>query len=238
MADVATAGRIAHDYHMDFMKWLSSLDELLYEVMSWLLFFPLTLWRAVVRPIGIMEQIAREAMLPDDQQYASVLSPPLFLALALLVGHTVATALGQTDAIIANRHGLAALVSDNASALVLRVIVFAAFPLFLAARLVRRQRITLDRGSLRQPFYAQCYPAAVFALALSVGSSLGLADHPWVRIAGHGIAAAGVLHFWAVETHWFAQVLGTGHIRAAGDVLLGMIKGTVFLTVVGFLFTR
>lgn len=32
---------------MDFMKWLNSLDELLYEVMSWLVFFPLTLWRAL-----------------------------------------------------------------------------------------------------------------------------------------------------------------------------------------------
>ena len=29
---------------MDLMKWLSSLDEFLYEVMSWLPFFPLTLY--------------------------------------------------------------------------------------------------------------------------------------------------------------------------------------------------
>jgi len=25
---------------MDFMKWLNSLDELLYEVISWLVFYP------------------------------------------------------------------------------------------------------------------------------------------------------------------------------------------------------
>lgn len=220
------------------MKWLNSLDELLYEVMSWLLFFPLTLWRAIFKPLAIMEEIDRQAALPDDQQYAALLSPPLFLALALLLGHTVATALGQTDAIIENKHGLAGLVSDNASALVLRVIVFAAFPLFLAARLVRRGAQTLDRTTLRQPFYEQCYPAAVFALGVSVGSSLGLDDHALVRTSGHWLSAASIIYFWSVETCWFAKLLDTGYVRAAADVLLGLLEGAVFLLVVGFLFTR
>lgn len=220
------------------MKWLNSLDELLYEVMSWLLFFPLTLTRAVFRPIGIMQQIERESALPDDQQYAAVLSPPLFLALALLLGHTVATALGQTDQIIDNRHGLAGMVSDNASALVLRVIVFAAFPLFLASRLVRQRKVGLDRGTLRQPFYEQCYPAAVFALAISVGSSLMLDTHVMARTAGHWLVTGGIVNFWLVETRWFALTLGIGHVRAAANVLLGMLEGALFLLAVAFLFTR
>lgn len=40
---------------MYFMKWLSSLDELLYEVISWLVFYPLTLWRTCTRPLGMMD---------------------------------------------------------------------------------------------------------------------------------------------------------------------------------------
>jgi hypothetical protein len=88
---------------MDFMKWLNSLDELLYEVMSWLLFFPITLWRSIVHPIRTMADIERQAALPEDAQYAAVLSPPLFLALALLLAHAASTALGQTDAIMASR---------------------------------------------------------------------------------------------------------------------------------------
>ncbi len=220
------------------MKWLNSLDELLYEVMSWLLFFPLTLWRALFRPLEVMSAVEREAELPNDQQYAASLSPPLFLALALLLAHTISTALGQTDHIIANNHGLAALVSDNASALVLRVIIFAAFPLFLGARLVRHRKIKLDRGSLRQPFYAQCYPAAIFALGISVGNSFGLDHHPWVSIAGHWLVAASTLNFWVIESRWFAQVLGVGFLRASGNVLLGLIEGAAFLLLVGFLFTR
>jgi hypothetical protein len=223
---------------MDFMKWLNSLDELLYEVMSWLLFFPLTLWRAVVHPVATMDQVEREAALPDDQQYAAMLSPPLFLAIALLIAHSIATALGQTDTIIASHHGLADLVNDNASALVLRVVVFAAFPLFLAARLVRKRGRALDRGSLRQPFYAQCYPAAVFALAVSTGTSLAIIQQPGVHAAGLILIVAGIVHFWAVESRWFAAVLAIGPIRAAANVALGLAEGMAFVLVIGFLFTR
>ena len=32
---------------MDFMKLLKSLEELLYEVVSWLVFYPLTLWHSL-----------------------------------------------------------------------------------------------------------------------------------------------------------------------------------------------
>jgi hypothetical protein len=223
---------------MDFMKWLNSLDELLYEVMSWLLFFPLTLRRAIFAPIGIMEDIVREAALPEDEQYAAIVSPPLFLALALLLTHAVATAMGQTDTIIANHHGLAGLVNDNASALVLRMVVFAAFPLFLAARLVRRRRLRLDRSTLQQPFYAQCYPAAVFALGTGIGTSLALYDHPTARIVGQLLAGLSVLNFWLVESRWFAKVLGIGVLRASGHVLIGMLEGAIFLFCIGFLFTR
>ncbi|MBW6532640.1 hypothetical protein KZ820_18005 [Sphingomonas sp. RRHST34] len=223
---------------MDFMKWLNSLDELLYEVMSWLLFFPLTLWRALFTPLGIMMQIEAEATLPDEKRYGSVLSPPLFLALALLLAHTVATALGQTDKIIANHHGLADLVNDNASALVLRVVVFASFPLFLAARMVRLLGSGLNRTSLQQPFYQQCYPAAIFALGTGLSASLGTDPHPTARAIGHWLAAATILNYWVVETRWFARVLHVGFFRAAGHVLLGLIEGAIFLIVVGFLFTR
>ena len=35
---------------MNFMAWLSSFDELIYEVMSWILFLPITLWRTLRHP--------------------------------------------------------------------------------------------------------------------------------------------------------------------------------------------
>jgi hypothetical protein len=223
---------------MDFMKWLNSLDELLYEVMSWILFFPVTLWRAAVQPFRTMEEIERQAALPEDQQYAALLSPPLFLALALLLAHSVATALGQTDEIVANQHGLASLVNDNASALALRMVVFAAFPLFLAARLVRGNGLRLDRLSLRQPFYEQCYPAAIFALGLSLGTSLAQLGVAGPQIAGQLTIAGSACYFLAVETRWFAVRRAIGYVRAFAQVMVGVLEGTAFMLFVGFLLTR
>lgn len=53
------------------MKWLNSLDELLFEVVSWLVFFPLTLWRTPVRPMAIMAYADEQLAQPDDEQYAA-----------------------------------------------------------------------------------------------------------------------------------------------------------------------
>lgn len=217
------------------MKWLNSLDELLYEVMSWLIFFPLTLWCAAVRPFWTMAQIELEAELPEDQQYAAVLSPPLFLALALLVGHGVSTALGETDAIIANRHGLAGLINDNASALVVRIIIFAGFPLFLAARLVRSRGAVLDRLALRRPFYEQCYPAAVFALGVTLGTSLAHVANPAIYRGGQLLVLASIAYFVVVETLWFSRQRGTGYLRTFGNVLWGLMQGLALMVLVAVL---
>lgn len=122
------------------MKWLNSLDELLFEVMSWLIFFPLTLWRTIVRPLDMMAYADEQLALVEEDQYAAAVSPPLFLALALLLAHGASTALGQADAIIANRHGLAGLVDDQTSALLLRLVMFAIFPLVMSVRLLRRRQ--------------------------------------------------------------------------------------------------
>jgi hypothetical protein len=39
---------------MDFMRVLRSFEELLYEVASWLVFYPLTMWKALRRPQAMM----------------------------------------------------------------------------------------------------------------------------------------------------------------------------------------
>ncbi|MCI4592216.1 hypothetical protein MOK15_19230 [Sphingobium sp. BYY-5] len=50
--------------------------------------------------------------------------------------------------------------------------------------------LPLGRASLRLPFYAQCYPVAVFALGLSLGVSLMTLHAPSVVIAGRVLIGA------------------------------------------------
>lgn len=235
---IASTGQIGDDAAMDFMKWLNSLDELLFEVMSWLIFFPLTLWRTVFHPLDMMAYADDQLALPEEDQYAAAVSPPLFLALALLLAHGASTALGQTDAIIANRHGLAGLVDDQTSALLLRLVVFAIFPLMMSVRLLRHKREPIKRQTLRAPFYGQCYPAAAFALALSLGTTIGALPAHSAKIGGMALAASGLAYFLVVETRWFIAQLSIGPIRALGMSILALLQSVVLLVLVGILFTR
>ena len=140
---------------MHFVQLLQALDELLYEIMSWLVFFPITLWRSLTRPLRTMAYSDRELEDEAEQQYDDTLSPPLFLLIALLVTHGLEMAfVGGVNPIIASRQGLAALVADDTSLLMLRLVLFSLLPLALAVSLLigKRQRIT--RQALKAPFYA------------------------------------------------------------------------------------
>ncbi|MFS0736886.1 hypothetical protein ABC347_07540 [Sphingomonas sp. 1P06PA] len=211
---------------MNFMQWLSSLDELLYEVMSWVLFLPVTLWRVLTGPLSMMAYADSQLGLPDTEQYQEALSPPLFLALCLLLAHTIELALGDTNALVTSRHGLAALIKDDSSLLLLRLLLFAIFPLAMALRSVRSRKLALDRSTLRLPFYAQCYPTAAFALAISIGGSASQAHLPALRTAGSAIFVIAPLIYLLVEARWFA-VLGGGLLRGFGSALLAFAQGLV-----------
>jgi len=67
---------------LDFMKLLKSLEELLYELVSWLLFYPITMWRSVVSPLIMMRyadaELADRLSLPirlGSPSHQKVLSP-------------------------------------------------------------------------------------------------------------------------------------------------------------------
>ena len=139
---------------MNFFNLLKSLDELLYEVMSWLVFYPITLWRTLVHPLKMMDYSDLEQRDSEDQQYTDTLSPPLFLLLSLILVHAAEIALVGNDAIVASKIGLSALVSNNTDLIILRIATYSLFPVLLATRLVRARKGGLNRNTLRGPFTA------------------------------------------------------------------------------------
>src|SRR5678815_1736439 len=74
---------------MDFMKILKSFEEFIFEAVSWLVFFPLTLWRVVRHPLRMARYADEELSDPLREQFKDALSPPLFLLLALLIAHAL-----------------------------------------------------------------------------------------------------------------------------------------------------
>lgn len=131
---------------MNFVQWLNSLDEFLYELMSWIVFFPVTMGKILRHPLQAMEYVGAQLALAQDDQYRAAVSPPVFLILTLMVF--------GINPVVASRHGLAGLVNDNTTPLLLRLMLFGMFPLVLATRMVRKSELDLDRETLKAPFYA------------------------------------------------------------------------------------
>ena len=221
---------------MNFFNLIQSLDDLLYEVMSWLVFYPVTLWRTLVRPLQMMDYSDIEQGDAADEQYTDTLSPPLFLLLSLILVHAAEIALVGDDAMIASKVGLAAFVSNNTDLIILRIVSFSLFPVMLATRLVRAQGLQVNRDTLRAPFYSQCYVAAVLAMLLGGGVILIKLAHDWSVLAGGALALFGLLWFGFLQTAWFNQHLKCGRLKAFGHASRAMVESLVAMFMLSSLF--
>lgn len=223
---------------MKFAQWLKSLDELLYEVVSWLIFFPITLRRVVCRPLTMMNYSDEELRDAPRDQFTDTLSPPLFLLLALLLSHGLGLALGNgRNPIVEHKNGLASLIQDDTSLLVLRLLLFSIFPLMLATRLVRARGQAVTRERLKAPFYAQCYAAAPFALFLGVGATIAHLPWPWASTAGGVLVTVTLIGYLVVQVRWFDRHLPKPTLKCSLHAILAMIEASIVFVIAAFLFT-
>ncbi len=214
---------------MDFMRLLKSIEELLYELASWLIFYPMTMWRTLRRPQAMMHYADVE--LSDDvtEQYTDTLSPPLFLLITLLIAHGFELALLRQEMPWAPSSFLA----SDSNLLMFRAVAFSIFPLLMALALLRHRGIRIDRNTLRPPFYSQCYVAAPFALLASAGGVLTRIDATQTRLAGLALLGLATLWYLTVETRWFAKHLNLSLPRAAFKVTVTAFEGLVAMFLAG-----
>lgn len=59
---------------MELLKILRSFEEFLFEAISWLIFYPLTLWRVLRDPLAAMEYSDREQADAEERRYDDALS--------------------------------------------------------------------------------------------------------------------------------------------------------------------
>lgn len=214
---------------MNFSQLLNSIDELLYEIMSWLVFYPLTLWRIVTRPLTTMKYADDELRQDEAEQYTDTLSPPLLLLITLLICHAVELALVGDSSLLTSNRGLAALISDDTSLLILRLIVFSLFPIVFATRLVMLQKRTLTRDTLRMPFYSQCYATAPFALLISLSANFHLYHAAWANEVAGACLLAALLWYLVLQTRWLARMARIGLARAVAEALLALLLSLVLV---------
>lgn len=216
---------------MDFMKIIESLDEALYTVMGWLVFYPMTLWRALVRPLRIMAYADREVSDRPEEQYDDAIRPPLFLFLTLLISHGIEITVQGQNVLLTDRHGLAALVDSDLALLALRMVLFSLFALMMAVRLLRRQGVRLTHNSLRRPFYGQCFTAAPFTLMIGIGTLMIGVPHGHWRMGGFALLIGAVLWYLGVQTLWFSQKLKVSRLAGFGQAVLATFLAMVIFVV-------
>lgn len=204
---------------MDFMKLLKSIEELLYELVSWVIFYPLTLWRIIRDPLGSLAYAERELQEPEAQQYDDAVSPPILLLISLGVLHVLGTFI--TPPTLPETTGL---LADVRNLLAFRAIAFSFFPLTFGLVVLTARRARITRSTFKPAFYSQCYATVPFVVSISIGFSLtawveqSLAAFFW----GLAVLFLGLVWYGIVQTRWLAM---SAKIRKlwAGLIVLGAL---------------
>ncbi|RZJ45644.1 MAG: hypothetical protein EON87_07010 [Brevundimonas sp.] len=216
---------------MNAMKILQSVEELLYEVMSWLLFYPRTLFMTLVHPLRTMRYSDNEQRDKPEKQYLETLSPPLFLVLSILLAHGLELLFGV--AVTNEPNPVSRFITGNdQNLLAFRALMFSLHPLVFAWAFLKLSGHRIDRDSLRTPFFAQCYLSGATSILVSLGT-LGVGDPAiWTTVAGIGLVAVITVWYVAIQHLWLMSVPGLSRVRAWASAigLYLATTGVVFVT--------
>lgn len=212
---------------MDFMKLLKSIEELLYELITWFVFYPLTLWRIVRHPITMLTYAQNELMEKDDDQFDDAVSPPVLLLLTLVMLHMLESAINSAWAA-----ALPSLLRDDRNLLIARALLFSLFPLLYATVGLRARHARVTRKTLKPAFYSQSYATVPLVLSLSLGLQFVLLRGAF-GIIGWMILAMGAGWYLSVQTVWFARSDRISRAKSftmaaalfLGAIVLGVIVG-------------
>ena len=212
---------------MDLLKILRSFEEFLFEAVSWLVFYPLTLWRVVRGPLAAMDYSDREQTDGEAGRYDDALSPPLFLMATIVLANLIAVGAhvppppGASDLVTA-------LYGSQQNLVLFRSLAFSLIPLMAAVTLLRHQGRRLSRETLRAPFYAQCYLAALCAACVSIGQTIF--QRPEIpNVWGAGVMIVGAAWFLTVQTRWFARRLNLSPARGAWIAIRSAVGALIYL---------
>lgn len=214
---------------MDFLKILRSIEELLYEVISWLVFYPKTLWMTATGPLRTMAYSDREQRDRPEQQYLETLSPPMFLVLSILIAWGIERAAHLS--LPASQTDLGRMIqASSQNLLIFRALAYSLFPLLFATAGLKIEGRQLNRESLRAPFFAQCYLGG----AMAIGTGLGVTAirYPSEALTLAGLALILVVWGWylSVQWRWLKRSEAVGPVRAA-IWTVGVMAGALALQI-------
>lgn len=212
---------------MDFLKILRSFEDFVFEAVSWLIFYPLTLWRIVRHPLRTLDYSDAEQTQEGEARYDDAISPPLVLLATLVLANMVGVALHQPPP--AGGGALLHAIAASPQNLVLfRSLIFSLIPLTAAVSLVRRRGERLSRESVRAPFYAQCYLTTPFAGIVSL-AGIFLQQAPGPHPAALAAMGLGLAWFLGAQMAWYRRKLSIGWGAAAYLAVRGLFLASLIM---------
>lgn len=219
---------------MDFLKILRSLEEFLYEVITWLVFYPRTLWRVLRHPL-ITSGYARSQVDDNpDNPFSDSISPPLFLMLTVMILQTIAFAMHKDGAPLSNP--LAQLVFGNEQyQLIYLSVAYCLWPLIFSAGVLRLSQQPLNRETLRSPFFAQCFIVAPFALGVNVGLAIIHQASPAAILIGLILLVATFTWYISTQTLWLSTELSYPKFKSFALAMWYFTMGVGFNAAISYI---
>jgi len=218
---------------MDFMRILQSLEEFLYEIMGWLIFYPRALWRTLRHPVAVAVYTGEQLKQERDEQFTEMVSPPLMLILTIVLAHVVELGTRHHTMTIDSDLGRE-LFSSEQAVIATRSVAFCFFGLFGAIAMLRHQRQPTNRDSLRKPFYIHCYLLAPFALGLAFASTImSFAHGDWILAGGVLLLLSCLWYAWA-QTAIYVRILKMSWWRAAVTASVANLLATAVIVMLYF----
>jgi hypothetical protein len=184
------------------LKVLQSIEELIFQIATWIVLLPKTFLRVLKRPQWAAEYVSEELHKDAAERFSSQMSPVLFWVLIGLVPHMLTIDLlgSMSESRIAREREWIRFLTSSWEARLLVISVFAlSGPLAFSTAIARDRKESVSRDSLRSPFYAQCYafaPAYLF-LVPAVTFTLRYDQDVPGGVVGVGYAAS-----WLAAAIW------------------------------------
>lgn len=219
---------------MDLIRLLRSLEEFLYELVGWLVFYPRTFWQIVRHPGQIARYTRDELGKPLDARFQATISPVLMLILTVALAHAMELATRAAIPDLQSPVGRILFGSEEGIMLT-RSAIFCIYALGAALGTLRRQKVYITRETLREPFSIQAFLACPFVLALALGELLlRWPGHAWVG-PGLAVHALGIGWYLWARTVAYRALNPSGWARAFGLVLASFMITTAAVLAVAFL---
>ena len=218
------------------MKILKSLEAFVFEVITWLVFYPITFWKVLRHPLQMMGHAYSADPDDADRHYDGLLSPPIFLAISISLAHLLELGMGVKES-------MPDIIADEQNLLGFRILLFSIYPLILSIRYLRRRGLEIDRTHLRPPFYAQSFVIAPYAMVVGmvpvlVGWLIGESTEGdtqramvWLLVL-FGLLLLATIWFLAIQAKWFAHKLNITVAKGVWHAVVCFFQGLALVVLI------